>query len=55
MKTINIDEFIETYKPIKNHIIQDAPYDGCMFETYGEEVEYVCDLIKCLDHIRYWI
>ena len=41
MKTINIDEFIEIYKPIKNPFKQDAPYDGCMFETYGEELDYV--------------
>ena len=46
MKTINTDEFIEIYKPIKNQFVQDVPYDGCMFETYGEEVKYVCDLIN---------
>lgn len=41
MKIINTEEFIETYKPIKNPFVQDSSYDGCMFETYGEEVEYV--------------
>ena len=40
------EEFEQKYKPIKNHIQKDASYDGCMFETYGEEVKYVCDLIN---------
>lgn len=41
MKTITFENFEETYKPIKNPFVQDSSYDGCMFETYGEEVEYV--------------
>lgn len=39
--TITYEKFVETYKPIKNHIIQDAPYNGCMFETYGIELAHV--------------
>ena len=41
MKTINFDDWFEKYIPQKNPFVQDSPYDGCMFETYGEEVEYV--------------
>lgn len=41
MKKINYEEFQEQYKPIKNPFVQDAPYDGCMFETHGIEVAYV--------------
>lgn len=44
MKTINIDEFIEIYKPVKNHIIQDTPYNGYMFETFGKEIDYIVKL-----------
>lgn len=33
--------FAEKYKPIKNHIDTNASFDGDMFETFGEEVEYV--------------
>jgi hypothetical protein len=40
------DEWVEKYKPIKNHITKypnkDADYD--MFETYGDEQEYVYSL-----------
>ena len=32
-------EFEEQYKPIKNHFSKDP--DEIMFETYGEEVEFV--------------
>lgn len=46
MKTITFEIFKEIYKPINNPFVQDSSYDGCMFETYGEEVKYVCDLIN---------
>lgn len=39
MKLLTYDSFIETYKPIKNKFVDDAPFDGCMFETYGDELE----------------
>ena len=35
------DEWFETYKPIQNHLDSNASFSGCMFETYGEEVEFV--------------
>ncbi len=39
------DTFIERFRPIVNHIDPNASFDfgygGCMFETYGEEFEYV--------------
>ena len=38
---INFEQFIEKYKPLKNHLDDNASYDGLMFETYGEELEFV--------------
>jgi len=38
---IDFDEWCDTYKPIKNHIDTNASFDGEMFETYGDEVEFV--------------
>ena len=35
------DEWFDTYKPIKNHLDPTASFDGCMFETYGEELEFI--------------
>ena len=39
------DEWFATYKPIPNHIDKNASFSdgeqGYMFETYGEEIEFV--------------
>lgn len=39
------DEWFKTYKPIPNHIDKNASFGdgehGYMFETYGEEIEFV--------------
>ena len=44
---MDFDEFCDTYKPIINHIDTNASFDngygGIMFETYGDEVEFVRD------------
>ena len=39
------DEFWEQYQPVQNHFIEDGSFDGCLFETYGEEVQYVLSKI----------
>ena len=42
---MDFDEWLTTYKPITNHIDTNASFDngegGIMFETYGDEVEFV--------------
>lgn len=35
------EEFYELLKPIKNHIDDNASLDGNMFETFGEELDFV--------------
>jgi hypothetical protein len=45
------DEWFNTYKPIKNNIDMTSSFDGHMFETYGEEVEFV----KAQDENRIWM
>ena len=35
------EEWFNTYKPIKNTLVTDSSFDGHMFETYGDEVEFV--------------
>lgn len=44
--TISEDEFYEKYKPIKNHIDDNASWDGCLYETFGDEVQYCFELSK---------
>ena len=38
------DDFYSKFNPVKNHLVQDAAFDGCMFETYGKEFEHVKEI-----------
>ena len=43
---LTFDEWLDTYKPITNHIDTNASFqneegEGIMFETYGDEREFV--------------
>jgi hypothetical protein len=39
---IAYEKWWDEYRPIKNHIASNASFDGCLFETYGGELEFVC-------------
>jgi len=43
---ITEDNFYEVFKPQQNHLDDNASFDGCMYETFGEEVDYVFNLAK---------
>jgi len=36
-----IDDWMEKYNPIKNHLDEDASFEGTSFETYDEELEFI--------------
>ena len=38
---ITEDNFDEVFKPIANHLDDNASFNECMYETYGEELDYV--------------
>ncbi len=40
MGSLTYEQWEEKYKPVKNHLC-DAPFDGFMFETYDEELDFV--------------
>ena len=40
------DEFYEKYTPVKNHLDNNASFDGCMFETYGKECDHILTLAQ---------
>ena len=48
---MDLDEWAAIYKPIKNHIDTNSSFDGEMFETYGDELEFV----KAQDEDRIWM
>lgn len=58
-ETINQNELIDAlnkwedeYKPIKNHLDDNASWSGSMFETYGDELAFV--LTQPEEHIWTW-
>ena len=42
-KQLTDEDFYKKYTPIKNHLDDNAGWDGCMFETFGDEVQHVCN------------
>jgi hypothetical protein len=38
---IKYDEWFDKYKPIKNQFNSHAGFEGTMFETFGEELEFL--------------
>jgi hypothetical protein len=38
---ITIEQFYKEYLPQTNQFNDNASWDGCMFETYGDDYEYV--------------
>ena len=46
IEIISEEEFDTMFKLKKNHLDKNASFDGCMFETYGEELAYVFKLSK---------
>jgi hypothetical protein len=49
MKQINLTEeqFDERFTPVKNHFYprpEDCSFNGCIFETYGQEHEYILSI-----------
>jgi hypothetical protein len=45
-RNLTEDEFDEMFELIENHLDDNASFDGCMFETYGEELEFVREKAK---------
>jgi len=43
---MNFTEWVETFKPMKNHLDENAAFDGCIFETFGDEVVHVREVLE---------
>jgi hypothetical protein len=46
MRIISEDEFYEKYKPLQNHLDSNASFDGLLWETFGDEINYCFELAK---------
>jgi len=40
-RILTVDEWMDKYNPIKNHIDEGTSFGGASFETYDEELEFV--------------
>lgn len=38
---MNYNEWAETFRPIPNHLTGGSSFDGTMFETFGDELDFV--------------
>lgn len=52
METIEMtyDDWIEKYKPVQNTVSNREEYNGWMFETFGEDDEYVRKMAETNPH-----
>ena len=48
-----LDEWEKTYRPIKNHIDPNASWSGTMYETFGDEVDFVWKYDET--HVWTWV
>lgn len=46
MKMLTEEEFYNKFKLITNHFDNNASFNGDMFETYGDEFDFVYDMAK---------
>ncbi len=46
MKLLTEDQFDEQFDLLTNHIDINASFNGQMFETFGEELEFVLEMAK---------
>lgn len=47
---LSYDEWRDAYRPVRNTLRTDAPSDGCMFETFGPEL----DAVRAADPACVW-
>ena len=55
-KKLDYDDWFDIYKPIINHLQPDGEngsFNGCLFETYGKEDEYIRKFAKMYPN-RVW-
>jgi len=47
---VSYDDWREAHRPVLNTLRKDAPFDGCMFETFGHEL----DAVRAADPACVW-
>jgi hypothetical protein len=44
--TMTYEDWANRYKPVQNHLDENAGFEGTMFETFGAERDYVWDIAQ---------
>ena len=48
------DEFYEKFTPTINHLVNDAPFGGTMYETYGAENDFINEFAQSEHRTKIW-
>jgi hypothetical protein len=51
---LSFDDWADKYQPQANTIISTAPFDGLMYETYGDELTHVLSIANTGRGARVW-
>lgn len=54
MTVMTYEQWIDKFKPIQNHITPDSSFGGEMFETYGDDLEYVLQVARKTNGLLVW-
>jgi hypothetical protein len=54
MTIITFEQFEEKYKPVQNHLDENANHDGMIYETFGEELEYIKNIYENGNKFTIW-
>ena len=44
--TLTYEEWVDKFKPKFNHLVRDASFEGMMFETYGNELDFILECVR---------
>lgn len=55
MRQISENEFDTQFTTVKNHLDDNASFGGCLFETYGTELDYVFEKSKITKNVWTYI
>lgn len=54
MTVLTYEQWIDKFVPTQNNLVEDASFEGMMFETYGAELEYVLQVVRKTNGLLVW-
>jgi len=53
-ETMTYEQWVAKFKPTYNHLVRDASFEGMMFETYGNELDFVLQVVNKGGKLLVW-